>query len=38
MLPSEHKTCIEEIVGSFLYYGWVIDIALLKALNGLGKQ
>ena len=38
MLNEKRKKRIEQIIGSFLYYGRAIDITLLKALNSLATQ
>ena len=38
MLSKKRKQRIEQIIGSFLYYGRAINITLLKALNSLATQ
>jgi hypothetical protein len=37
-LDDKGKTRIQKIVGSFLYYGWAVDITILKALNLPARQ
>jgi hypothetical protein len=37
-LAAPGKTRIQQIVGSFLYYGRAVDITILKALNSLARQ
>ncbi len=37
-LDPKGKTRIQQIVGSFLYYGRAVDITILKALNSLARQ
>ena len=38
ILPKQDIKRIQQIVGSFLYYGRAIDITILKALNTLATQ
>jgi hypothetical protein len=37
-LNPKGKTRIQQIVGSFLYYGRAVNITILKALNSLARQ
>jgi hypothetical protein len=37
-LPASGKKRVQQIVGSFLYYGRAVDITILKTLNTLSRQ
>jgi hypothetical protein len=37
-LPPEKHKQVQQIIGSFLYYGRAVDLTILKALNSLARQ
>ena len=38
LLAADGKKRVQQIVGSFLYYGRAVDITILKTLNSLSRQ